>query len=166
VGQTSSEIYATTTGFTLNEHTAIGGNFEPSYALDVSGNIRGSGKGMFGDGANSTTATRSLNSIGSDGLMRLWRQNDSFGPSFELITSDSGIETINHRWDIGLDKSGVLFIRRRNFGGTSNGQRFVNFNGSNTGFGGETSPSHPVDVNGRAQATTLEATDTLLIPEK
>jgi len=38
--------------------------------------------------------------------------------------------------------------------------------GGDAGFGGETAPSYAVDVDGRAQATTVEATDTLLIPEK
>jgi hypothetical protein len=37
--------------------------------------------------------------------------------------------------------------------------------GNNVGIG-TTSPSYALEVNGRAQATTVEATDTLLIPEK
>jgi hypothetical protein len=93
----------------------------PIMSLDVQG------KGTFGtSSANTTRASRALNLIDANGVMRIWRYTSttSNSPSFELIwgnTGDTATTAGNYYWDFFINaasSAAEAFVVRKRTAGT------------------------------------------------
>ena len=155
------EFSSSETAMTIEgQKVLVGGAGSPSYTLNVDGVLKtsselkvGSQGRLYEDGSGNTVLEADA------GGESLTLQQGNVSPLFINATKRLGI-----RFDQG--GYGNVF---RIFG---NGDQFVKHNTTDNtteffkNVGVQTNPSYALDVNGRAQATTVEATSTLLIPEK
>ncbi len=104
--------------------------------------------GDFGNMVTASRATRAMNLIGDQGVMRIWRIHDTFNPAFELIYSNtSAPDTKIGYWDFFLALDGHLVIRDRGHG---DAQRVSILGNGYVGIG-TTTPTALLDVNGPAK---------------
>ena len=121
------------------------GTLNPLTTLHVQGKI------STGNSITTASATRALNLVSSDAVMRIWRKSSviSSDASIEFITSNANIDTISCRWDMYLDKEfGNFVIREREYmGGSVLSDRLViKGNTGNVGIG-TIAPTALLDIN-------------------
>ncbi len=118
-------------------------------------------KGSLGEYATPARSSRSLNSIGNVGAMRLWRVHDSWPPLMEFIESKpSAPDTHTSYWDIfaGTQYTPGIFAVRDRLGGDK--VHFAIFKGGNVGIGTGTSQANSklTILGGYLQLATVTGT--------
>ena len=122
----------TTGGLQVTNGLGVGGN------IYAGGNVVAYGSNsLFGDLASSSTfsvsATRSLNLIGVNAVMRVARASALGDPAIELINLNTSTGAITTWWDFYSNVSDNFSIRRRGTG--ANADLFANFTLGGTTFG-------------------------------
>jgi len=112
------------------------------------------GRGAFGDSVTAGAATRALNLVSTDAVLRVFRKHDTDDPAVELLAADADGSNLDH-WDMFVEhEADYLGIRERMTNGliVGVGTHLVVEAGGNVGVG-TTDPDRLLDVSGTGRFT-------------
>jgi hypothetical protein len=172
--KTGSTMTGLLTGTTINATTNLqeaGTNLISKYLTLSGGTLTGdlTGTNITGTKVNAADATgvnaaclgRLLNVVGTNAIMRIWRDNGTNSPAMEFMSGPTTSGTSYTKfWDMGIGGTtgtNFFYIRDRKPPSTSLNRLIIDDSG-NIGIGTTTNASYRLNVEGSLNTTSINAT--------